>query len=280
MGGSSKAPTPPQTNYGNDIMSFVGGLQRGMPTVFNLEQSYRPQWTGLNLQDVNSMLGGMNGQAGLYGMQQQATDASLGMLGSSRTAELGQMTGQAGLARGLVQVVSPEQAAQVAAATQEAQRATTSAAGLTPEERRTAEQGARQAFAARGMLNSNASVLGEAMGREQMLSAKRAEATAARGMAYDMAGSFYSSPGLQALSSVPLGYQAGQQQVQMGLGAIGAAKPQLIDIGAGLNLGAADRQNQFQASSAKYASDQARKAANIQTGAAVAGTAIAAAALI
>jgi hypothetical protein len=50
-----------------------------------------------------------------------------------------------------------------------------------------------------------------------------------------------------ALGSAPLSYQAGQQQLGMGLGAIGSATPQMINPDVGVNVGMAQRANQTQA---------------------------------
>jgi hypothetical protein len=50
-----------------------------------------------------------------------------------------------------------------------------------------------------------------------------------------------------ALGSAPVSYQAGQQQLGMGLGAIGSATPQMINPDVGVNVGMAQRTNQTQA---------------------------------
>ena len=65
-----------------------------------------------------------------------------------------------------------------------------------------------------------------------------------------MAQDFYTRPGLMALGSAPLSYQAGQQQLGMGLGAIGSATPQMINPDVGVNVGMAQRANQVQAGAA------------------------------
>jgi hypothetical protein len=66
----------------------------------------------------------------------------------------------------------------------------------------------------------------------------------------NLAGSTYMQPGLSMLGSQPLSYQTGQQQLGLGLGAIGAGTPQLYSPDAALNLGAANRQNQVAAGAA------------------------------
>jgi hypothetical protein len=79
---------------------------------------------------------------------------------------------------------------------------------------------------------------------------KRQEADYSRRGAFDMAQNFYTAPGLQALGNLPLSYQAGQQQLGLGLGAIGSAVPQMINPDAGANLGMQQRAQQVAAGGA------------------------------
>jgi hypothetical protein len=160
------------------------------------------------------------------------------------------MTGQTGAFRGFAQALSPEAQAQVDASTQAAAAATQAARQLTPEEQRMSDQAAREAFASRGMLNSRGSVAGEILGRSGVMAGKRQEADAARTGAFNMAQSFYTAPGLQALGNTPLSYQLGQEQLKLGLGAIGSATPQMINPDTGVNLGMQNRANQVAAAGA------------------------------
>jgi hypothetical protein len=139
--------------------------------------------------------------------------------------------------------LSPEQASSVQQAQQESQRAYASAQGVTPQERRMYQQTAREGAQAAGRVGGNAAIASEIMGREDIMARKRAEAAQAGANAFNMAGQFYTAPGLQLLGSQPLSYQTGNQMMGLGLDAIGAGKPQLFDVGSALNLGAAQRQN-------------------------------------
>ena len=150
--------------------------------------------------------------------------------------------------RGFAQALSPESQAQVEAAQAEAERATQAARQLSAQDRRSAEQAAREAYASRGRLSGNEAVAAEILNREGAMAQRRAEAAQARQGAYGMAQDFYTRPGLMALGSAPLSYQAGQQQLGMGLGAIGSATPQMINPDVGVNVGMAQRANQAQAS--------------------------------
>jgi len=85
----------------------------------------------------------------------------------------------------------------------------------------------------------------------------RGEAQGANVNAYNLGQQFYTDPGLKLLGSTPLSYQAGQQNLGVGLQQIGAATPKLFDAGVALNLGATDRANQL----AKQQADAQVKAA-------------------
>lgn len=265
MGSKSKKVKAPKMDIGKDISQYVSGVSKSLPGIISFEQQYRPQFQGLNLGDISAFLQGTGGQQGLFGLGGQAAQATGQTLGEARAAELGQMTGQAGATRSLFGALSPEAAAQVQRASDEASRAYQSAQSLTPQEQRMATQQAREAFGARGMLDSNAAVGAEVLSRENVLAQKRQEAAQRGAEAFGYGTSFYSQPGLAALSSVPLSYQTGQQQLQLGLGAIGAGTPQLYNIDTALNLGAAQRANQLQASIAN-AQASASRSAGIMSG--------------
>jgi hypothetical protein len=163
------------------------------------------------------------------------------------------MTGQAGLTRGLMQGLSPEQATAVKSFADEAERARVAALGVSPEEKRAYEQQSREAFQAAGRLGGNRSVVSEAMGREDVMARKRAEAAQASARAYDAAQGFYTQPGLSLLSQAPLSYQAGQQTLGTAL-SMGPASSGEFDYNAPLGFAqqrasAIDKQRmaQFQA---------------------------------
>jgi hypothetical protein len=371
MGSSPKPPKTPETDYKKDILSFIGGLKEGFPSVYELESEYRPKWQDLNLLDVSKF------GLGAMGLAPQFTKGAAQQLGAAREAELGQMTGQAGRVRNLMNKLSPEQAAQVkrmqnlasqaagaegayagrmgealgmygirpqtfnptiqaaeqdaAMANQMAQEAYARRGTLSAQEQRSAQQTAREAAQSAGRLGGNAAIAAEVQNREAALAGRRAQASQAgqqafdqrqnlanlrfqeqqalfnqgitgaqataemqqaglgqlqdiekmrmglRGLAgeeamraYQAAGGFYTQPGLNLLNQTPQSYTAGQQMMGLGLEAIGSGRPQMIDIGTPFNLGAAERQNQFQAAQSKYASDVATRNANTQAAASTA----------
>jgi hypothetical protein len=255
---SPKAPKIPKMDIGGDIQKYVAGYQQSLPSVLSAEKQYRPEFLGLNLGDVSSFLQGTQGQQGLYGLGRTAQQEAGTSLAEARAAELASMTGQAPAFRQFAQALSPEAQAQVEAAQMEAARATQAARQLTPEEMRMSDQASREAFASRGMLNSRASVGSEVLGRADLMARKRQEANQAQTGAFNMAQNFYTAPGLQALGNAPLSYQAGQNQLQMGLGAIGSAVPQMINPDMGVNIGMQQRAMQQQAAAANAAAAASR----------------------
>jgi hypothetical protein len=277
MGSKPKSPPrPPPIDIEKDIMKFVSGYSKSLPTVLSAEQQFRPEFQALNLADVQQF--GM----GLLGLSPQFTQQTGQQLGEARAAELGQMTGQTGLTRGLMQAISPEQAFATQQAQREAERAYAAAQGVTPQEQRSYQQQAREAFQAAGRLGGNANIVSEAMGREDVLARKRAEAQAAGARSFDMANQFYTAPGLAMLGSTPLSYQQGQSMMGLGLGSIGAGIPQMINPDMGVNIGAQERSNQmaYQGALAQNkAAASASRNAMIGTGVSAVGG-IAAAALI
>jgi len=247
MGSKPDEVKAPKANYAKDISKFVKAYGESLPQVLGFEKQFRPEFQGLNLGDISSFLGGVGGQEGLFGLSRMASQEAGQQLGAAREGELGQMAGQAGLARGVMQGLSPEQAAAVQGFATEAERARASAQGVSPQERRGYEQQVREGFQSSGRLGGNLGIVGEAMGREDVMARKRAEAAQAANQSYNAAQGFYTQPGLALLSQQPLSYQSGQQMLGMGMGQIGRGTPGLINPDTGLNLGATERQNQLQA---------------------------------
>jgi hypothetical protein len=258
MGSKPKKVQAPAMDIGGVIQKYVSGMSASLPQILSQEQQFRPQFQGLNLGDIQSFLSGAGGQQGIFGLSNQAAQQAGMGLGEARGAELGQMTQQAGLTRGLMQQLSPEQEGVVRAFDQERQRAYAASQRISPEEQRGYQQTAREGVSAAGRLGGNAAIASEVMGREDVFARKRAEAAQAGQNAYNAAQGFYTSPGLNLLGSTPLSYQQGQQFINTGLGAIGSGTPQLFDTSVGLNLGAAQRANQLAAATANAQAQASR----------------------
>ena len=113
MGSKPKSVSAPQADYSADIGKFVSAYGASLPQILGFEKQFRPEFQALNLQDISSFLGGTDGQQGLFDLGRMAAQEAGKQLGEARGSELGQMTGQAPLARGLMEKLSPEQAAAV-----------------------------------------------------------------------------------------------------------------------------------------------------------------------
>lgn len=223
------------------------------PQVLGLQEKYAPQFI-----DQAFGLGGQS-LGGLLGLQREAGTASAQSIADLRAQELGSMTGQAPLTRGLMEALSPEQAAAVQASAQEAERSRAASMGVTPQEQRMYQQTAREAAQASGRLGGNAAIASEIMGREDVLARKREEAAQARQRSYAMAGGFYSQPGLGMLGSTPASYQAGTSLAGSALG-LGQTLAPDIDYNLPLNL-ARERASSLNARNmAQYQADMQAKA--------------------
>jgi hypothetical protein len=108
MGSKPKSVKAPKFDPAGDLSKMLSAYQQSMPGILSFEQQYRPEFQDLNLQDVSQF------GLGMLGLSPQFTQGAAQQLGAARESELGQMTEQAGLTRGLMEGLSPEQAAQVA----------------------------------------------------------------------------------------------------------------------------------------------------------------------
>ena len=267
MGGGSSIQKPVDplavaTKGENKGTSLAGRLATSLfgnyypsvfPQVLGLQEQYTPQFLE---QAFNA---GGQAYGGFAALRDTAAAREAEAMSGLRAQELGTMTGQTGLTRGLMAALSPEQAAAVQASAQEAERARVSAQGVTPEEQRMYQQTAREAAQASGRLGGNAAIASEIMGREDVLARKRAEAAQARQQSYGLASGFYTAPGLELLSRTPASYGAGTQMAGIGMGYGQSLGPQL-DYNMPLNFaqqraGALDAYNM-----AKFQADQQKQA--------------------
>jgi hypothetical protein len=249
-----------KSDIGGDINSYIDAYKKSLPGLVDTEKKYRSQFQGLNLDEIGSF------NEGLFGLSKRAGDQSANLLNQSRTKDLKSQTGLADETRGLMQSLSPEAAAQVKAANAEAAAARQRAQGLTGQEERSAQQYAREGSADRGRELDNSSIFSEALNRDSLLAGKRQEANQATNNAFQLGQSFYSQPGLNYLSQTPQSYSAGQGLLGIGLSSIGSATPQLINPDVGVNVGAANRQNQLGAASAAAQSSAAQNSAYLNAG--------------
>jgi hypothetical protein len=202
---------------GRQATGLINYYDENTGRFLDLSERFGPQFMQQMFGQTGQFLGGVNGQPGFNALQLSSAQQAGKTLAQIRAEELGQMTGQAGLTRGLMQSLSPEQAGVVQGFDDEAKRAFASAQRISPQEQRGYQQTAREAASAAGRLGGNAAIASEVMGREDVFAQKRAEAARAGMNSYEAAQGFYTQPGLQALSQAPLSYNAGGRDLALGL---------------------------------------------------------------
>lgn len=232
---------------------------------------YVPKFIGLQEELGAQLIGQHFGQAGEYlggfgNLARQGIGTAADLIGGAREAELGQMTSQTPLTRGLFEALSPEAAAQVQAATRAAEQAYQRAEQrqLSPQEQRDVTQQTREAFGQRGMLGSTGSVASEILNRDVyrrgVQQEARQEAAQAGARAFQLGQGFYGQPGMNLLSQTPLSYQSGMNlsgAATVGGEAAGGEFDYNMPIGlAKERTGALDQYNmaKYQADAQRYSS--------------------------
>lgn len=258
---SSKAPKIPdpidpgqsmgEYLFGKNFSSFEGvtdpELQRRL---MRAESMYRPQYTAMELADIETMLMGRDGQRGLFDLfEEQSTRAGEFQRGQDRLQrqedlatieELGPRSVEA------YRAADPYSAELADLARNQARTLYAEAEGrLSPERAMMAEQAAREASVARGRELDNSSIAAELLNREQVRSNLRAEARQAGDLAFGQNRGLYGDLGAQLLGrntqSLGLGNELlGRAQ----WGAMGPMGPQLFDPNAGINMALQNQANQ------------------------------------
>lgn len=230
------APAPVQANPGQSLMQYIKGLKKGLPTLTNLESEYRPQYGQLNIDDQSQYLNALLGLGG------QATGAAGEQLQAARQQDYANMAGNTPAVMGILGGINPNGQAAAQRATTMADDAYNRSLSISPQEARASDQQAREAFGARGRINDNASVVGELMGREDVMAGKRAEASSLNQNAFNL-NSQYSSPALGLLMGTPASTALGGDYLSASAGIIGQNTPQLVNPDAGINMGMQNASN-------------------------------------
>jgi hypothetical protein len=234
---------------------------------YGLEQQYRPKYAALNLADIGQyQQGGINllgqGTQQLGEIEQQA-------LAQQRAGDVAAI-GQYG--SGVTQAMRQADPYAAAIADQQQQMAMQlygQSQGLTPEQRRLAEQQARAGGMARGRIGDQSSVAAEILGREGFLSSKRQEAMGAGQLAQSYNQQF-SSPLMSILGrpSSAMQYAQGQQGLayQQAQGPVG---PRFSDPNAGVNLALQNASNLSNYNASIYGAQAGLAGAKAQANAAM-----------
>ena len=175
---------------------------QALPKFLDLEREFAPQFLSQAFDTAGQAYSGFAGLRDTAAAREAETIANL------RAKELGTMTGQAGLTRGLMQALSPEQARSIELQQKAMERAqglegefqaaskpytgmfgtmAQEAFGrrgvLSPEEQRAAQQRARESATSAGRLGGNSAIAAEMLNREGAQAARRQEAANMAGLA-------------------------------------------------------------------------------------------------
>jgi len=281
-GGKGKAPPAPQpVDPGKATGEYLFGSSfsdaqgitdpRLQERLIASEREFRPQYTALELADIETMAFGADGQAGLVDLlarqAEQAGELQRAELQKQRAADVSAIEEFA------PQVVEAQRAAdpystRLAELAQEQAEGLFAEAGgpLSPERRRLAEQAARAGSVSRGRGMGQAAIASEILGREQFKSGLRQEARQAGQSAFQqqraLAGDIGSTILGRPSSAINLG---GQLLGQAQQGAAGQMGPQLFDPNVGINLALQQQQNMAQYSGA-VAQAQAQRSSGLMGG--------------
>ena len=251
MGSKPKMPTPTTPDYAKATGNILGVYESTTPRVQEFERMAREGYGALNLGDIAGAMFGIGGEQGIIGQTGQAATQAQQQIQGLRAGEYGAMTGQAGAVRGLLGEMSPESQRMMQLQAQQAEQAYARSQGLSPQEQRSAQQGARESFASAGRLGGNAAVASEIMNRESSMAAKRAEAAGATTRAYQTAQNYY-APAQGLLQMTPAGMEYGRQYAVQGQAQLGEATPKLFDYATGFGMEQSRVQAQDAYNQARY----------------------------
>ena len=251
-GGTTINQAPKQIDPGESMGEYLFGKgfrnYRGVTDprlqdkLLAAERRNRPEYTALELADIETMAFGRGGQEGLVqllGRQaEESGEIQREELKKQREADVRALEDFAPDVVEAYRTADPRSAALADAAQEQALGLFSEAGGqLSPERRRVAEQAARAGSLSRGRIGDESSVASEILNREQFRSGLRQEARRAGAGAFDM----------QRIMAGDLGSTIlGRPSAAIGLGGgiLGAAQegaagqmgPQLFDPNMGINM--------------------------------------------
>ena len=265
MGSSVKMPTPPPAptpvDPGKSSLDFVRAmadpaLQRQL---LQAERTYRPQYTELELADINTLLRGTEDQAGMLALQDEAaqsvSDTTQRLTAAQRLADIKDVETLGGRATAALRASDPMQQAIVNQLNALAADRYSASGQLSPQEMRGAQQSARLSGLSRGRVGDVGTVASEVLNREQALSARRQEALQAAQMAF-FANQATAADPFQAILGRPAQAPGmGMASSQFAAGLAGQQLgPNLFDPNAGINLGLQNQANLSNYQSSIYGS--------------------------
>lgn len=247
--------------FGPDFKSYGGVTDPALQSrLIAAEREFRPQYADLNLQDLQTYLFGSGGQDGLVDMSRRAgesmEDSRSSIASSQRETDIADVERLGGRATEAFRESDPYTKELIDNQRDLVNDVYARSRGVTPEQKRMAEQQAREAFAARGRINDNASVLAEVLGREEYQRQNREEAARMGAGTLGMYQATAADP-FQAILGRPA-QNAGQALSMQGQGMLGSSTPQLFNPDVGVNLALQQQANEANYNSNIYGAQAAR----------------------
>ena len=263
MGSKAAMATPPPApqpiDPGKSALDFTRAMADPVlqGQILASEQMYRPQYTQLELADINTILQGGGGQMGLLGLQDVASRQAAGigqeLTSAQRAADIADVEALGGRATAALRAADPMQQAIVNQLNALAADRYAASGQLSPQEMRGAQQSARLGGLSRGRVGDVSTVASEVLNREQALAARRQEALQAAQMAFAVNQATAADPFQAILGRPAQAPGMGMASTQFAAGLAGQQLgPNLFDPNAGINLALQNQANQANYQSSIY----------------------------
>lgn len=286
MGSSVKMPKPPPAptpvDPGKSALDFIRSMSSPelQNQLLQAEKTYRPEYTELELADINTLLRGTEDQAGLLALQdeaaQSASDTTQRLTTAQREADIADVEALGGRATEALRSADPLQQALVEQINQMSQDQFARSGRLTPEQMRNAQQQARLAGASRGRVGDQSTVASEVLNRESALQNRRNEALQTAQLAFGMNQATSADPFQAILGRPSQAPGMGMASSQFAAGLAGQQLgPNLFDPNAGINLDLKNQANLANYLSSTYGSQAGFAGAKAQARGAMIGGGVA-----
>ena len=274
-GSSSPPPAPAPIDPGESMGEYLFGKgfskyqgvtdPRLQNKLIAAEAKYRPQYTALELADINTMAYGTEGQAGLFDMlEDQSTRAGelqRDQLQLQRESDVGALQEFAPQVVEAYREADPYSTGLAEQQTAMAEDLYQRSQSLNPEQQRIADQQALGMSQRQGRISDQSAVAGQILGREQYLSGLRGEAAGMGQQAFNqnriLAGDVGNTILGRPSSAIGLG---GQMLGAATTGASGPMGPQLFDPNRGINMALQQRSQDVNYQGAMAQADASRSA--------------------
>lgn len=174
-GGTPTSSPPKPGKVGQDYLGLIQAYSKGMPTIFDTESKYKPQFTDLDLAGLQSVLPMFTNI-----LKTASPDAAA-----------------------LVRNINPGQTGLLDSMTRTAQQGLDAGTDLDPQLARLFQQSTRGAQAARGMGHGPADVFDESMGLTQLGQTLRQQRQDFAGTVAGLDNQFETGPALNLLTQIP-----------------------------------------------------------------------------